>query len=125
MRIAFTGSRHWKNEFQIATRLLELRQEFGDDLTICHGDAKNGVDAMIKKIAKQYGIAQVPFPVDRILDGNHRGAPLNRNRRMLEVFEPDLLVAFRSTGKSNGTDNTKKLSIPVETISEDETNVIP
>jgi hypothetical protein len=52
-------------------------------------------------------------------------APLNRNRRMLLTFMPHRLVAFRSPGKSNGTDYTIKqaemMDIEVETIHEERT----
>lgn len=111
MRVAFTGSRHWKDREAVRAALIELSNMY-DDLEVCHGDAghgdekRGGVDAMVRNLAEELGISQTPFPVNSALDGNHRGAPLNRNKRMLEAFNPDMLVAFRADGKSNGTDNT-------------------
>lgn len=121
MRILFTGSRHWTNEDQIIEKLLELQERYGY-IEIAHGKSKGGgVDLFIEEIAERLGIPQTPFPV-LPRDGNHRGAPLKRNERMVLTFMPDLVVAFRSAGKSNGTDHTlafaEKLGYATETVHE-------
>lgn len=124
MRVAFTGSRSWIDVDTITATLEALLDEYGiDNLEICHGQSPGGgADLLVEQIADELYIRQRPFPIDRVLDGNHRGAPLNRNKRMLVEFKPDKLIAFRAAGKSNGTDNTIKnaelLGIPVEKVKE-------
>lgn len=124
MHVAFTGSRHWTNVEQIRNRLVALQEQYGSTLRVCHGKSPGGgVDLFVEQVAGDLGIGQTPFPVRPDLDGRHRGAPLNRNKRMLLGFVPDLVIAFRSAGKSNGTDFTIKyaeqLGIPVETNEEE------
>lgn len=131
MRVVITGSRHWKRENadQIHDRLRELETEClerGEILEVAHGKSKGGgVDLYAAEwliFGAQRSTKEWPFPVRRDLDGNHRGAPLNRNKRMVRGFIPDLVLAFRSAGKSNGTDQTllfaESLGIPTETIHE-------
>jgi hypothetical protein len=121
MRILITGSRHWTNEAQITEKLLELRERYGF-IEIAHGASKGGgVDLIVSRAANKLGISQTPFPV-LPRDGNHRGAPINRNKRMVMSFMPDLVVGFRSEGKSNGTDQTlayaQQLGYATEIVSE-------
>lgn len=132
MRIVVTGSRHWKpaNVRQIHDKLNELVEQcvaHGEILEIAHGASKGGgVDQFVADWlwfdAPPSYVDEWPFPVRRDLDGNHRGAPLNRNKRMVNGFLPDLVIGFRSAGKSNGTDQTlrfaESLGIPTEIIHE-------
>lgn len=121
MRVVITGSRHFANKQQIIDW---LRAEFEKNphLEIAHGNSRGGgVDAFVRDACGDLGIPQWPFPV-RPIDGRHRGAPLNRNERMVRSFMPDRVVAFRAPGKSNGTDHTisfaQRMGIPTETIEE-------
>jgi len=129
MRICITGSRHWTNEQRIRNFLVVLVDFYGINLEIAHGKSKGGgVDLMVEKICDELGIIQWPFPVragKTGIDGpNFKVAPLNRNVRMLKSFMPDLVLAFRASGKSSGTDHTcraaKELGIDVFVIREDE-----
>lgn len=105
MRILITGSRHWTNVDLIRETLLDYRHVYGY-IEIAHGKSKGGgVDLFVEEIANELGIDQTPYPV-LPRDGQHRGAPLKRNERMVLAFMPDLVLAFRSEGKSNGTDKT-------------------
>ncbi len=106
MRILITGSRHWHNIEQLEAKLRELQRTY-DDLVIAHGNSRGGgVDRFVEEICEKLGIAQEHFPVLGCKDGRHRGAPLKRNERMVKTFKPDLVLAFRSKGISNGTDFT-------------------
>lgn len=121
MRILITGSRHWEDRDLIRRTLLDLRKEYGY-IEVAHGKSKGGgVDLFVEEIAKELSIPQTPFPV-LPRDGNHRGAPLKRNERMVLSFMPDLVVAFRSEGKSNGTDKTlafaERLGYATQTVYE-------
>lgn len=121
MRILITGSRHWEDRDLIRRTLLELREQHGY-IEIAHGKSKGGgVDLFAEEIAEELSIDQTPFPV-LPRDGQHRGAPLKRNERMVLSFMPDLVLAFRSEGKSNGTDKTlafaEKLGYATRTVYE-------
>lgn len=123
MRVVFTGSRSWVDGDQVFDVLQDLLRDYGQGLVIAHGQSSGGgADLLVAQYAKQLGIDQKPYPVDRELDGNHRGAPLNRNTRMLDDFRPDLVIAFRAPGKSNGTDDTirkaEKRNIPVRKVTQ-------
>jgi hypothetical protein len=130
MRICFTGSRHWRDYETVRETLVKLQRKWGDGLEIAHGKSPGGgADLLVETAAAALGIKQWPFPIrggTTGVDGpNPRVAPLRRNRRMLNSFLPDRVIAFRATGRSNGTDHTVELArsmgIPVETIHEERT----
>lgn len=131
MRVVITGSRKWTDVELLERTLDALRKEHGY-LEIAHGASRGGgVDLFASQWAAKTETVEWPFPVrsgKNGIDGNHRGAPLNRNIRMLKGFMPDRVIAFRSAGKSNGTDHcireANKLGIPVTIIPEDAT-VLP
>ncbi len=123
MRLATTGSRHWKDYLAIFTELERLKREHGSDLIVCGGvSAGGGADMIVRESCVTLQIEFVPFKVDyNGVDGlNPKTAPLNRNVRMLREFKPDQLYAWRSAGKSNGTDHTIKMAtemhIPTKTF---------
>lgn len=122
MHVVITGSRHWTNEAQLREHLDSLLEKY-PDLEIHHGKSKGGgVDLFAEQWAHDNDVPAWPYPVRKDLDGNHRGAPLNRNIRMLKTALPALTTAFRSSGKSNGTDHcvehSHKLGIEVEIVEE-------
>lgn len=122
MRVVITGSRHWQNYDQIYDRLVKLKEEI-PYVEIAHGESKGGgADLFADQIADELDIIVWPYPVIAAIDGYHRGAPLNRNGRMLRDFNGDKLIAFRAAGKSNGTDDcikkAQKLGYEVEIIEE-------
>ena len=121
-RVVITGSRHWTNYRQIKDHLQGLLAEH-PDLEIAHGHSRGGgADSMAEMAAFELGIPSWPYPVRKDLDGNHRGAPLNRNKRMVRDFNPDAGVAYRAEGKSNGTDHCvecmENQGVPVEIVKE-------
>lgn len=118
MVIVVTGSRTWTNEAQIKERMEELEAEAsakGEKLTIVHGDSPRGADRMCGKWADIVGAKVIPEPADwdngRIVNTGYRHvnlAGLDRNELMLDKYNPDRVEAFRSDGKSSGTDHCIK-----------------
>lgn len=129
IRIVVTGSRSWTNVALLESYLYEQLEEHGR-VELAHGASKGGG---ADKIAADWAfenrdrVDEFPYPVrsgPTGIDGNHRGAPLNRNTRMLRSFQPDIVLGFRAEGKSNGTDDcldkAKAMGYAVETIYESE-----
>lgn len=112
MIIVCTGSRHWTNYDQIDAVIKGLankRHSIGDTLTVVHGKAKNGVDMMVDAAARKYADEVIPEPAKWREKGFYNpSAGFERNEYMLDEYKPDVLVAFRSLGKSNGTDHCIK-----------------
>jgi hypothetical protein len=104
LRVVVTGSRHWTDPEPIYRELAAL--DGFHKVVIAHGNSRGGgADTLADRAAADLGYERWPYPVDPEKDGRHRGAPLNRNGRMLDNFRPDLVLAFRAPGKSNGTDD--------------------
>ena len=126
MRIVCTGSRHWTNRDQLYEIMDEYLNQFLDDapyghMQVAHGKSKGGgADLLVADWCwdRKHAVDEWPFPVMPDLDGRHKGAPLKRNERMVASFIPDLVVGFRSIGKSNGTDHTihyaRRMGFPAE-----------
>lgn len=105
LRVLVTGSRHWTDPWPIYREFSVLPGEH-HRVVVAHGSSRGGgADTLADKAACDFGFDREPYPVDPEKDGRHRGAPLNRNTRMLDSFRPDLVLAFRADGKSNGTDD--------------------
>lgn len=82
--------------------LLTLAEGRGEQLVIVHGNAR-GADHLADSLGKQWGAITIPVDADWNLHGKAAG-PV-RNQRMLDEHDPESVWAFRSTGKSNGTDD--------------------
>lgn len=129
MRILITGSRTWTNVALLESYLDSLLAEHGH-IDLAHGASKGGgADKFAAAWAwdNRDHVTEWPYPVrsgPTGIDGNHQGAPLNRNTRMLVGFLPELVLAFRSDGKSNGTDDcvdkARRLGYDVEMVYENE-----
>lgn len=101
MRIMVTGSRHWTDYHHILRTLAAFRRARP---TIVHGDAP-GADRLCDRAAKALGYPIDPYPVtDEEWRRIGRAAGVLRNEQMYRT-EPDLVIAFRAPGKSNGTDD--------------------
>lgn len=104
------GSRGWKDPDPIHMVFAELEGiciRRGEELVLIHGDAK-GADRMAADIATQYNAKVIAVPADWEEHGKAAG-PI-RNQKMLDDHNPDVVWAFRSTGKSNGTDDMVRRS---------------
>lgn len=115
MRVLVCGSRGWNNP-QIIWNALETLADHHPQATIIHGDAR-GADSIADHVAKALGLTVHAVPAQWEQFGKAAG-PM-RNKQMLDMA-PDHVLAFRSDGKSNGTDHMIKLAaragVPVRVI---------
>lgn len=124
MRIVVTGSRHWTDTKTVYAVLAGIAaQRGGGRVDLAHGGAI-GADMMAETVAKalHWELPTIYRPTEEEGRKYGRTAPLARNGRMLEDFRPNLVIAFRAEGKSNGTDDTirkaRNLGLPVWVIGE-------
>lgn len=110
MRLLVSGSRGWRDEVAIEAvirALQALSRAFDEEFVLIHGHCKSGADAMADRVGKRLGLRvgkdliRVPADWGRY----KRAAGPIRNQQMLDEQHPDVLVAFRAAGKSNGTDD--------------------
>lgn len=101
MRVLVCGSRTWTNPALIYTYL----ENIGATLII-HGNAR-GADRLAGQSASQLNIPVEVYPADWDRYGKRAG--FVRNREMLIIGKPDLVLAFWD-GESNGTRNMIELA---------------
>lgn len=105
MRVLICGSRGWKDPTPINVLIAGLdvlAEGRGEKLTIIHGDAR-GADRLAGDVARRWGAEVIPVPAD--WDKYKKGAGPRRNQQMIDEYEPEMIYAFRATGKSSGTDD--------------------
>lgn len=116
------GSRGWNDSHPINAVLAgydvlaEGRQE---PLVIIQGNAP-GADRLARRLARDWRAEVIDESADWGLYGKAAG-PI-RNQKMLDDHKPEVVWAFRSSGKSNGTDDmiqrAKDAGIPVYVVTE-------
>lgn len=118
-RILVCGSRHWDDYATIYKTLqpyIAALPPGADEPTVIHGAAR-GADRQAAAAASDLGFWVEAHPADWKTHGKAAG-PI-RNNRMLDT-KPDLVIAFKWTGESSGTDHTiaeaRKRGIKVEVI---------
>lgn len=89
MNIVVTGSREWTDVETIRAWLA-----FIQPARVAHGGCRTGADQIAGRIARSLGIEVVEYPVDEEVDGPWPAAGPRRNARMLELEQPDRVVAF-------------------------------
>lgn len=105
MRLAVTGSRHWKNEKQIHDELDILHTQY-DIECIIHGGA-HGVDKFADNWALERGIPRASVrPSPRKLEDIRITRKKYLKRNNISVDMSHNVVAFHSHGVSDGTDYT-------------------
>lgn len=111
-RVLICGSRNWTDHAAINARIANLDAS----CTVIHGGAP-GADSAAAEAAYTRGMNVKAYPADWTTHG--RSAGILRNLQMLDQ-QPDLVIAFRCTGGSRGTDHTiseaRRRGIPVEVI---------
>ncbi|GAF75377.1 unnamed protein product [marine sediment metagenome] len=121
MKILVTGTREDLEEFEAMKVVKQLSghlKEFPgcpEAITIIHGACPTGVDELAGKWAKYSGTDEITFPAN--WKGRRESAGPYRNRRMMDIMEPDLVLAFpspRSKGTRNCIREAKKRLIPIE-----------
>lgn len=122
MRVLICGSRGWHDPAPINAILAGLdvlAEGKNEKLTVIHGAAP-GADTLASRIAHRWGLEVIGEPADWDQYGKAAG-PI-RNQKMLDDHKPDVVYAFRSVGKSNGTDDmvrrSKESGLPVYIVSE-------
>lgn len=125
MRVIVTGSRGWKNEEVIRSALLDFKREAefaGEKLIVVHGHNPQGADRIADRLCTELGIEKIRVPAN--WRRYQAGAGPRRNAQMLKEYGPiDYTLAFRATGKSNGTDDmmnkSKRAHVDVYLYNED------
>lgn len=110
MKLLITGSRGWKDADKVLEVIREHKERAemrAEPFFLIHGHAKSGADAMADAAARRLGMIAgadlIRVPADWKRYGKAAG-PI-RNQKMLDDHEPDVVAAFRATGKSSGTDD--------------------
>ena len=117
MRVLICGSRNWKEEDVIPEyRIEEYIKTLPLDAVIIHGGAP-GADMVADRIARERGHTVIEVKANWDLYGDAAG-PI-RNRKMLDVWNPDKVTAFHedivnSTGTKDMIAAAMKAGFPVE-----------
>lgn len=118
--VVVTGTREWKDSKRFLTplrrKLRDLKNEHGSKLLVVSGEA-DGVDFQARRICEHYGIWFCGVPAPWKLFTRGQGGPV-RNAFMLDIFQPDLVIACHpdlksSKGTKNCVEQAKAKSIPV------------
>ncbi len=62
MNIAIVGSRRWTDKIKIKDFIFELKNRYGDGVTIVSGGCKDGADKYAKKYALEFDMKYEEFP---------------------------------------------------------------
>jgi hypothetical protein len=89
MRIIICGDRNWTNIKVIEDFILTLPK----DTVVIEGECR-GADQLSGYVAKRHGLEVIPVPAEWKKYGKAAG-PI-RNKRMLDEYKPDLVVAFHN-----------------------------
>lgn len=110
MRIAVTGGRYYADAsiVELALERFDARDE------LAHG-ACSGADSIAAEYARRRGWKVTEFRANWRPNGSlDRSAGPRRNRRLLDEFKPELLIAFPGgRGTTNMIKLAKKAGIPV------------
>lgn len=107
MRVLFCGGRDFTNREAV----LKAFDATSPSLVITGG--ARGADELADKEAARRGINRVIYPANWNGEGRKAAGPL-RNRRMLELGKPDLVVAFPGGwGTVNMIEQAKRFGVPV------------
>ena len=126
MNIGIVGSRRWTDKIKIKDFVFELKNRYGDDVTVVSGGCRNGADRYAKKYALEFDMKYEEFPPTHEQHNMHCVLPpfkygkpyavwhfFERNKQIAE--HSDIVVGFIPNGiESNGTmstiDHAKKLN---------------
>lgn len=116
MIICVTGSRYWNNKAVIEEALNDvdsIHYNGENGLTLVHGGAK-GADHIASVIAQEFKWDVIEVKADW---SQGKKAGMIRNRKMLDEYKPDLVIAFpepNSIGTIGCINEAIKRQIPVE-----------
>jgi SLOG family YspA-like protein len=100
VKVLVCGSRTWTNWTAVLSALKRLAPD-----TVIHGGCPTGADSMADRWAKSNGVPVIPIKAEWGKYG--RAAGPKRNRTMLDVSHPDLVLAF---GYGRGTNGMVKIA---------------
>lgn len=124
LRLVVTGSRRgWPvTPLALVLSLGVVYDWYGRDVRLAHGAAR-GVDQAADRIARPRGWQVMPYPVRKDEWAIHGGyAGHQRNARMIEAEQPDLVLALiwrGSRGSTGCADNAAARGIRVVRIDEE------
>ena len=106
MRLLVCGGREYENYARVRTEIDIIHPD-----VVIHG-ASRGADTLANRAALELGIPVLRFPADWTREG--RIAGMVRNRRMLELGKPDMVLSFPGgRGTANMVALAKASKIPV------------
>jgi predicted Rossmann fold nucleotide-binding protein DprA/Smf involved in DNA uptake len=121
IRIGIVGSRTYENKSKIRETIFRLKQLFGAKLEIVSGGAQAGADRYAKKYSLEMGVTYKEFnpahtvknlysimPESYFEKPYHVSQLFHRNELIIKYV--DKVIAFRSEGKSSGTDHAIKMA---------------
>lgn len=121
MKVIVCGSRSWDD----VAKMREVLDTLPEGTVIVHGGAP-GADKMAGSLARKRGFSPIVYPAQ--WDKHGKAAGPIRNRQMLDVELPDLVIAFWD-GVSRGTkdmiDETERRRIELWVIRANEREVAP
>lgn len=104
VKLCVTGSRSWTDDVTLRAALEQwlvwsikgnIIKKVNDGREplwmLAHGGATQGADYMAARFGLTLNYTVIAYPVQ---NWKHKGAGLERNQRMLELFEPDEVFAF-------------------------------
>lgn len=113
VRVIISGWRGWTNETPIHQTLKQIKNQYGPNTTLVHGNNPKGVDAIAEKIWVSWGLKTEKFSADWTTYG--KGAGPVRNQQMVDAGAA-LAIIFASE-QSKGTydllNRAKTAKIPV------------
>lgn len=120
VKVAIIGSRSYENKDKIREMIWMLKNKLGE-VEIVSGGAMHGADKWARKYAIDLGVGYVEFnpahtvknlysamPDDYYEQPYHVSQLFHRNE--LLVMYADRVIAFRSAGKSSGTDHAIQMA---------------
>jgi len=132
MKVAIIGSREYENTRKIKDALFQLKQKFGDKLTVLSGGAQYGADKFVRKFTLEFGIkyqeynpAHTTKNLYSAMSDNYYDKPYHvsqfHHRNMLIAKACHVMIAFIPHGAAaNGSESAiktaKKLNKPVTII---------
>jgi F420-dependent methylenetetrahydromethanopterin dehydrogenase len=118
VKVLVCGSRTWNDHLPVWLFLAGIKATNPDAVVrVCHGTAQ-GADTYAGEAAEQLGLEVSTFRADWTTHGRAAG-PI-RNKRMLDEFEPHIVVAFSEHPITKGTKHmvsiAREADIPVYVI---------
>lgn len=92
MRVLICGGRDYQDEKRVAQSLKNFQTYTGKTVTLIIAGGASGADFLATKVAKEQGIPWVEMPANWDKFGKAAGSM--RNKAMLDLLKPDVVMAF-------------------------------